>query len=130
MTWQEALKGWIQKNGLTYKAFADRIGTSSQNISTILSGKSEGSYNLRKKIFEVTNGDVDCIEYVVQAKSDDRVITLDQTTIKMLHYLSLMEPDGVRSLIEALYNKMVEHKLEAPDLSPACRLLWMHMQSD
>lgn len=130
MAWQEDLKGWIKKNGLTYKAFADKIGTSGQYISAILSGKIGGSYNMRKKIFEVTNGEVPCIEYVVQEKSDDRVIPLDQTTIKMLHYLSLMEPDGVRSLIEALYNKMVDHKSEEPDLSPACRLLWMHMQSD
>lgn len=130
MTWQEDLKGWIKKKGLTYKEFGNMVGTGGQNIYMILSGKAEGSYNLRKRIFEVTNGEVPCIEYVVQAKNDDLVIPLDQTTIKMLHYLSLMEPDGVRSLIEALYNKMVEHKSEEPDLSPACRLLRMHMQSD
>jgi transcriptional regulator with XRE-family HTH domain len=56
------LDEWRTREGVTQKAFADRVGTSQSFISEIESGEKAASDELAARIEEETNGNVSFLE--------------------------------------------------------------------
>lgn len=69
-------KKWIKEHGMIAKFIAKQFGIASQTLVLILTGKRQPSYDIMKKIEELTNKEVtiiDCLEFFHEGKKENKI---------------------------------------------------------